>query len=180
MAAKPTPKAGQPDVAQIIARMKAGPARGRGRRSSLYRWFRENHARLIEEFQLNAPSWPGLAAALGDSGLTNGDNQKPTAEGARTTWYRVRREMSAALAKRSPAATAEAKVPVAPAPSIAPNDDPETRRQYKLVKPHGWDAPAPPAPVPAKPEPSVSAADEPRVDVDDVLAKFMPTATRRG
>jgi hypothetical protein len=179
---------GQPDVAQVLARMKAGRARGRGRHSPLYRWFRTNHARLLEAFAIDAPSWASLAAALGESGLTDGDNKPPTAEGARTTWYRVRRDLAAK--QQAQGTKPAALVPSETTPRTATASVPEQEgnkeggdppRRFRPVKLRGVtgtskQGPPPPSPKPATP---ISTNPEPGVDVDDLLSRFMPGAAPR-
>ena len=196
MAQQSAPPAGLPDVTQIVAKMRTARARGRGRRSPLYLWCRANHDRLVEEFERNAPSWAALADALAESGLTNGDNKRPTPNGARTTWYRVRREASearnpqaepalqpgeiaAGIVAQPQAATA---APVMPVPAGDNGETQAAPRQFGFAKLRGWNPDADAAPSPSKPGTPAPAADEPRVDVDDVLARFVgkPAPARRG
>ena len=180
MTRKKAQDTGSPDVAQIVAAMRSQPAKGRGQRSPLYLWLRQNHARLLEEFTAGAPSWPGLASALGSSGILNGDGKPPTAEGARTVWYRVRRDLAG---KRK---AASIKPSPAPEPSIAPLPPPTTQpdggggatgssRRFGTVKLRGPAAGAPALAAMSLPDP-----ETPCVDADEVLAKFMPTAAKRG
>ena len=176
MTRKKSPAAGSPDVAQIVAAMRSQPAKGRGQRSPLYLWLRQNHARLLEEFTASAPSWPGLASALGDSGILNGEGKPPTAEGARTVWYRVRRDLAG---KRKAAAI---KPSPAPEPSFSSPTQPDagdcvsaSRRRFGTVKLRG-----PAADAPAALTTSLLVAETPTVDADEVLAKFIPSAAKRG
>lgn len=182
MARKQTSATGAPDVAQIVARMRSNPVKGRGQRSPLYLWLRENHSRLVEEFSASAPSWPQLAAALGDSGILNGEGKLPTAEGTRTVWYRVRQEMSGAKKTGSPPRLQAVKPigsdPPGPPMPIAPDTTGETPRRFGTVRVRGVSEE-----VPSKEAPMPSAkveVDQPSVDVDDVLSKFMPSAAKRG
>ena len=179
MTRKKSPTLGSPDVAQIVAAMRSGPTKGRGQRSPLYLWLRQNHARLLEEFTASAPSWPGLASALGNSGIFNGEGKPPTAEGARTVWYRVRRDLAGkrkvAALKPSPAHEAT----VTPLPSSTQSDGGDSEagspRRFGTVKLRG-----PAAEAPATPPISLPNPETPSVDADDVLAKFMPSAAKHG
>ena len=170
MARKKSTITGSPDVAQIVAAMRAQPAKGRGQRSPLYRWLRQNHAHLLEEFTASAPSWPGLALALGNSGVFNGEGKPPTAEGVRTVWYRVRQDIAgkqkAAASKSSLAAESSA----VPAEKDGPTGSPRRFRTVKLRGPAA-DTPAPEAT--ALPDAGTN------INADDVLAKFMPGAAKR-
>jgi hypothetical protein len=175
MASKVSRKSGQPNVAQVMARMKPGPTRGRGRKSPLYLWLRTNHDRLLVEFEATSPSWGALAAALGEVGITNADNKPPTPVGARTTWYRVRRELADCLQPRlARAAEADASVPTIPPPERI-GDNGKGAPRFRTVKlRNASDQPAPLAAAALKPPP----APEPAVNVDDVLSRFMPTTRR--
>lgn len=182
MARKQSSATGVPDVAQIVARMRSNPVKGRGQRSPLYLWLRENHSRLVEEFSASAPSWPQLAAALGDGGILNGQGNPPTAEGTRTVWYRVRQEMSGVKKVASPQRLSAVK-PIDSDPIPPGASQPETGgeaeapRRFGTVRVRGGGADE--APPKNTPTPSAEA-DQPPVDVDDVLSKFMPGATTRG
>ena len=167
-------------MAQIVARMRSNPVKGRGQRSPLYLWLRENHSRLVQEFSASAPSWPQLAAALGDSGILNGEGNPPTAEGTRTVWYRVRQEMSGAKKTGSPPRLPVVKPigsdPPSPSMPIASDATGEAPRRFGTVRVRGMaeEASSKDAPMPS------AKADQPSVDVDDVLSKFMPSAAKRG
>ena len=178
----------QPDVAQVLARMKAGRARGRGQHSSLYRWFRANHIQLVEAFEADTPSWASLAAALGESGITDGDNKTPTAQGARTTWYRVRRDIAAARQAQGakPAPAASGSEPTSPMTSSEPAEsggkvrEEASPRRFRPVKLRGWESEGEQASQPAaKPATPIPSNPEPGVDADAVLSRFMPGATKR-
>ncbi len=177
MTRKKTSVAGSPDVAQIVAKMRSDPAKGRGQRSPLYLWFRHNRARLLEEFATKAPSWPGLAAALGENGILNGEGKRPTAEGARTVWYRVRREMSGgarvAPSRQSPPAIRPVEDTQTAQP-LTGNGEAEAPRRFGTVRLRG---PAPGAPDTAGDVDTPPTA--PNVDVDEVLSRFMPGALKR-
>lgn len=179
MTRKKSSVAGSPDVAQIVAKMRSDPAKGRGQRSPLYLWLRQNHARLLEEFATNAPSWPGLAAALGDNGILNGEGKRPTPEGARTVWYRVRREMSG-VPKVAPS---RQRLPVIrpveesrTGQVLQGNGEAEAPRRFGTVRLRG---PVPGASATASDANTPPPAATPNVDVDDVLSKFMPGAAKR-
>jgi hypothetical protein len=105
---------GRPDVALVVSQAVTSRVRGRGRRSPLYLWFRENHDVLTVEFERNAPSWSKLAEVLGTHGVLDGDGKPPTARGARGAWSRVRADVKKGRERRvaTPAAPAQA-APVA-------------------------------------------------------------------
>jgi hypothetical protein len=180
------PASQQPDLSQALAEMEKARARGRGRRSPLYLWFRANHDRIAEEFSQNAPSWPALAAFLGKNGLTNGDGKPPSAEGARTVWYRVRREMAAVRARKSsPKAETETAPGVrllpsasssVPPPGLMDHDeDAENQRRpvftmatLRGMKPSG-DSPM----EVAKPAATTSPTPVQDIDPQEVLSRFL-------
>ena len=179
MTRKKFPAAGSPDVAQIVAAMRLQPTKGRGQRSPLYLWLRQNHARLLDEFTTSAPSWPGLASALGKSGILNGEGKPPTAEGARTVWYRVRRDLAGKrkVAALKPSPAPEASVTPLPSPTQSDAGDGMTGspRRFGTVKLRGPAADGPATSAMSLPDP-----ETPSVDADEVLAKFMPSAAKRG
>lgn len=176
------------DASRVIAEMERAATRGRGRRSALYLWFRSNHDLLSVEFEKNAPSWTALAAILGERGLTNGDGGKPTAEGCRTVWFRVRREVTSARAKRAGSPDAppvgitmtDRPLPGPVRPVTIETDPPDYQPPtFKLAKLRGTtsaDEPEPPLP---KPAPARRPA-APEADVDGVLADFLGTPQQTG
>lgn len=182
------------DAVRVIAEMGETATRGRSRRSPVYLWFRSNHDLLLAEFAQNAPSWTALATILGDRGLTNGDGEKPTPEGCRTVWTRVRREVAATRAKRAgsgPEVT-EGVRPIASELAV-------TGRLPGLVRPvtietDGSDyeppvfklaslrnaTPADPPPVPHPRQTPSRPQAPPQADVDDVLAEFLGKPQQAG
>jgi hypothetical protein len=100
-------------LTDILARSieLAPSSRGRGQRSPAYRWLKANHDALSSAFADTPPNWGGMAASMAEAGLTDADGKPPTKDGARQTWFRVRRDVAAARAK------AEAKRKAAPVPS---------------------------------------------------------------
>jgi hypothetical protein len=112
---------------QLIAELaKAGAGR-----SPLYRWLRTRHdafAALLEETR---PSWSTLAEGFAELGIATTDGKPIAAEAVRHTWWRVRRDVAAARAKRAappvPAPAVAAVVPVPPParPSPLPPHAPE-------------------------------------------------------
>jgi hypothetical protein len=78
-----------PTVADALAAMSRAKAGGRGRKSQVHLWLRQNHDEIEAAFKLNAPSWPAMAEYLGKAGLKGGDGNLPTAAGVRSTWARV-------------------------------------------------------------------------------------------
>lgn len=66
------------------------------KRSSLYVWMLTNHeAFRAVVAEAVRPDWTKLAKAFGARGLTDGDDNPPSAEGTRQTWWKVRRVVEA-------------------------------------------------------------------------------------
>ena len=98
-----------------------------GGRSALYRWLKPRHdafAALLAE-KGGRPDWQALAARFAELGITGGNGQPVSPEAARHTWWRVRRDVAQAMARRTKAASPVAALmapagptqPPAPAPS---------------------------------------------------------------
>jgi hypothetical protein len=125
------PKRSDTEMHQLaeLARAKAGVTR-----SPLYRWLRERHdtfASLIEETR---PEWRTLAEGFAQLGMATPDGKPIAPETVRHTWWRVRRDVTAARKKR------------AAGKSLKP-----------LVTPVARPAPTPPAP--RTPEPASDPSD---------------------
>ena len=111
-------------------RLIAEVARGGAGRSPLYRWLRARHDAFAELLDETRPRWRTLADGFNDLGLAGAGGQALTPETARHTWWRVRRDVAAARARRGisapppavvPAAhTVPAAAPPSPTPSPAP------------------------------------------------------------
>jgi hypothetical protein len=178
---------GLPTVAEAVTAMLQARARGPGRRSALYLWLRDNHDALTAAFAQNAPAWGSLASYLGEHGIMDGDAKPPTARGTRDAWWRVRKDVAAARARRQgkPAQAMEARetapdvnpIPVpamAPPPVSAETGDAAGEpppRSFKAATLRGH-KPAPPSPLPAPPTPTKSAPDEVQ-DPDEVISRFI-------
>ena len=76
-------------VAGALAAMGKAKAGGRGRKSDVYLWLRNNHDELEAAFRINAPSWPAMADYLNRCGIKGGDGTPPTAAAVRSAWTRV-------------------------------------------------------------------------------------------
>ena len=121
------------ELQRIAELAKAGAGR-----SPLYRWLRTRHdafAALLEETR---PNWRTLAEGFAELGITTADGKPIAAAAARHAWWRVRRDVAAARARRAvsplPAPVVAAVVPMPP--------------------------PAPPAPLPAQaPAPAAATGD---------------------
>jgi hypothetical protein len=118
---------GLPTVAEAVTAMLQARARGPGRHSPLYLWLRDNHDALTAAFAQNAPAWASLASYLGAHGIMDGDAKSPTARGTRDAWWRVRKDVATARARRQgkPAQAMEAGetapgVNPIPVPAMAP------------------------------------------------------------
>ena len=133
MAAKPKPDR---QLAQVLAAMQTHVGPGR---SPLGRWMRQRHDALAEAFADAPPAWAAFATAVAALGITDAEGKPPTAESARQTWYRVRRDVAAARARRRARA----------APSLAPD---EIAPGVHLVPPEpGSDPPRPRAKLDLRP-----------------------------
>ena len=114
------------ELQRIAELAKAGAGR-----SPLYRWLRTRHdafAALLEETR---PNWRTLAEGFAELGIATADGKPITAAAARHVWWRVRRDVAAARARRTapplPAPVVAAVVPVPPPvpPSPRPVQAPE-------------------------------------------------------
>ncbi|MCB8884036.1 hypothetical protein ACELLULO517_27625 [Acidisoma cellulosilytica] len=91
-------KGKQDKVSHLIAAMHEISASGH---SALYLWMRQNHDRIAEGLDGLRPSWRALATRLGEMKIHDGTGKAPTPDGARGTWYRVRRDLAAARARQA-------------------------------------------------------------------------------
>jgi hypothetical protein len=123
-------------------------ARAGSGRSLLYRWLRARHDAFAELVEETRPNWKGLAEGFNGLGLAGPDGRALTAETVRHTWWRVRRDVAAARARRAAPSTPSPAVPLA-GPEMAP----EPR-------------PAPPAP-PASSSESTDALARLRAQIDE-------------
>jgi hypothetical protein len=124
-----------------------------------------NHDRLSALFELAPPAWEVLVETFGGMGLTDRAGKNPTAETARKTWYRVRRNIAAARAQRAKPAPdglvpavafmsttpARSAAPSAPVSSPVGEADPRPRK-FGLAQLRGH-PPSTPPPTPPVPEP---------------------------
>lgn len=152
-------KGKQDKVSHLIAAMHEISASGH---SPLYLWMRQNHDRIAEGLDGLRPSWRALATRLGEMKIHDGTGKAPTPDGARGTWYRVRRDLAAARARhakdrREPAPLLPGEIAsgVATVPTSSANPSPgEPGRQEA-------DTPPPPRRTldirPARPRGEVSA-----------------------
>ena len=98
-----------------------------GGRSPLYRWLKPRHdafAALLAE-KGGRPDWQALAARFAELGITGGNGQPVSPEAARHTWWRVRRDVAQAMARRtkgvSPVAALMAPARPTQPPALAPS-----------------------------------------------------------
>jgi hypothetical protein len=92
-----------------------------GGRSPLYRWLKPRHdafAALLAE-EGGRPDWQALAARFAELGIMGGNGQPVSPEAARHTWWRVRRDIAQAMARRTRAASPVAAL-MAPARPVHP------------------------------------------------------------
>lgn len=175
-------------VSGIVARLQQAPSRGRGRRSPVVLWLRQNRADLEAAFAVNAPAWGVIAAYLAESGIMSGDGSPPKAVTVRSAWLRVKAEAK----KKAPAASG------APSPSVVQPIEPPRPAPAAPVAPAAADAwttphsrfpgparlrnhasaePPPPAPVP----PPMQTATPQRTEdvVAALLSRGRPTGFRK-
>ncbi len=117
------PTQGDAQLKRIAELAKAGAGR-----SPLYRWLRTRHdafAALLEETR---PNWTTLAEGFAELGIAKSDGKPIAAEAARNVWWRVRRDVAAARARRAApplpvqavAKVLAVPVPLSPLPAQAP------------------------------------------------------------
>ena len=63
------------------------------RKSRLAAWMRANHDALDARLRGHRTVWSKLAAVFAEQGLVDARGNPPTAEGARKTWQRIKREV---------------------------------------------------------------------------------------
>ena len=63
------------------------------RKSRLAAWMRANHDALDVRLRGHRTVWSKLAAVFAEQGLVDARGNPPTAEGARKTWQRIKREV---------------------------------------------------------------------------------------
>lgn len=68
-------------------------------RSRLYRWMRLHHDELLERWSNTRIDWAATSERFGLKGLTDRSGQPPSAQTAKKTWQRVRRDIELARAK---------------------------------------------------------------------------------
>jgi hypothetical protein len=157
---KPVRYGGAVAIGELAAENAKGRSAGTGRRSRLYLWLRAHHDQLVEVFVQNGPSWARIASHLGKNGIVGDEGEAPAPETVRSAWYRVRRDVAAALARRdgpasvdvimSPSVASPPPLVASPRPlpgqTSAPNGDPDPRP--RKFGGHPSSAPLPPSPVP--------------------------------
>ena len=178
-----TPSA--PTAPQVLAEMEKVRARGRGRRSPLYAWLRENHDQLAEGFARTAPAWEAIATYLGTHGIRDGDGNKPSIRGTREAWYRVKRDLAANRPKgQAPGVMAAdgfapgiKAISTPPVPAVAQQQaevhgedqaasEPD---EFRVATPRGWTPPKPQPVEPARP----ATTSQQRRDPDEVIARLL-------
>ena len=182
-------RSGVPTVAEAIAEMQKARASGRGRHSPLYVWLRENHDALLVEFAKSAPAWTVLAAYLGEHGIRDGGAKLPTARGARDAWWRVRKDVIAAMARQPGQAVGELEpgetvpdVRAMPDPAVAPATnsaegsedlDGPAPRTFRMATLRGHT----PSPVQPSSRPAPPIEDKPASaqvqDPDEVISRLL-------
>jgi len=133
-------KSKQDKVGHLLAAMHEISAPGH---SQLYLWMRQNHDRIAEGLDGLRPSWRALATRLGEMKIHDGTGKAPTPDGARGTWYRVRRDLAAARARqakdrREPAPLLPGEIALGVVAAVPPSS-----ANPSLGEPGRQDAPAP-------------------------------------
>jgi hypothetical protein len=83
-------------------RIRAAILEDSGARSALYKWLRRNHKQFSETLaEAGRPDWSVIARAFGEEGLTDGDGKPPSKEGARQTWYKVKKDLVSAARRKA-------------------------------------------------------------------------------
>ena len=152
-------------IVELATENAKGRAAGTGRRSRLYLWLHAHHDQLAEVFAQNGPSWARIASHLGKNGIVGDGGEAPAPETVRSAWYRVRRDVAAALARRAGSASVDVtrSSPIASSPPLvtspqpllipsgAPDGDSDPGpRKFGLaqLRGHPPSTPPPPPPVP--------------------------------
>jgi hypothetical protein len=127
----------QPQAREALSSARARPG---GRRSPLFRWMVRNFDQMQAELADGSPNWAGIAAILGDAGITDRDGNRPTTGTVEQTWRRLRKAVADGRVKprqtHPPAAGIERPIqpmePALPPDSSAPDDEFETARVSKF------------------------------------------------
>jgi len=162
MPKKPVRYGGTTAIVELAAENAKGRAAGTGRRSMLYLWLHAHHDQLAEVFAQNGPSWTRIAGHLGKNGVVGDGGDPPAPETVRSAWYRVRRDVAAARARRagpasvdvimSPPVASSPPLVASPQPLLVPagasDGDPDPRpRKFGLAQPRGHRPSAAPPPA---------------------------------
>jgi hypothetical protein len=119
-------------------------------RSPLYRWLHANHDEFMAMVEESRPLWKVMAEGFAEIGFRTADGKPLPAGTVRNTWWRVRRDVAKARAKksqtpkpaavsmpvvRSPLPSAPPVPAVNPAPAVTPApDDPTDPERAKAAK----------------------------------------------
>jgi hypothetical protein len=190
MPKKPVRYGGAAAIVELAAENAKGRAAGTGRRSRLYLWLHAHHDQLAEVFAQNGPSWARIASHLGKNGVVGDGGDPPAPETVRSAWYRVRRDVAAALARRVGPASVDVIVPppvasspplvaspqplLVPASTPAGDPDPPPRR-FDLARPRGHPSSAPPPPSPVSEPERIQRSPE---EVERIVADMMSGAPK--
>jgi len=141
---------------RLVKVLTALRAHGGSARSPIYRWMRRHHDTLVAAFAEIPPAWGPLSAELAAVGLTDAESKPPTAQSARQTWYRVRRDVARAAEQAAAKAAVLAPDEIAPAvhavtpPATGAHEPARPRPGMVLdIRPARAATGAPPVPAPA-------------------------------
>lgn len=147
----------------LVAARRPQGERNTGRHSPLYEWLWSRFDALAEELSPpRRPNWRSVADALaariaaGDRSMLDGRGEAPDPERIRKTWWRVRKDRQAALARNRERGAAREAVPTLRAPPRMPvlaepvpppreaTPAPETRPAHRFgtgARPKAWTPP---------------------------------------
>jgi len=187
---KPVRYGGAAAIVELAAENAKGRSAGTGRRSRLYLWLHAHHDQLVDVFAQNGPSWARIARHLGKNGIVGDEGDAPAPETVRSAWYRVRRDVARALARRAGPASVDVitSPPLAsppplvasprplPLPASAPDGDPGPRpRKFGLARPRGHPSSAPPPLSPVSEPERIRRSPE---EVERIVADMMSGAPK--
>jgi hypothetical protein len=98
-------------------RIRAAILQDSNARSPLYKWLRRNHQQFSDTLaEAGRPDWAVIARAFGAEGLTDGDGKAPSKEGARQTWYKVKKDVASSAARVREAKVSPVRIDLPPPP----------------------------------------------------------------
>jgi len=96
------------------------------KRSTLRAWMAENYVAFKDRLQTGKPDWSELAKVFVEAGLLDARGNKPTAEAARKTWYRLKADTAKLASTTQPPKIATTPSAAAGRPRPAKSTPPAT------------------------------------------------------